>query len=88
VIHLRLTHTSEDRHDYFGIVHFDGSGYVKIKKPDKIIKWQTPECSTHPTFATAAGIMPDKTYDLYAIRLSDHRPLRITWDGGYIHAHL
>lgn len=88
VMQLRLTLSGEGRHDFFGIVSFDGSWYLKIDKPKGTEEWQTPEWSTHPNFATASGTNPDQTYDLYIIRLSDLAILRLTWEGGYGHAHL
>lgn len=88
VMHLRLTSTGEGRHDYFGIIDFYGRNYIRIDKPEETLEWQTPEWSTHHNFATASATRSDHTYDLYLIRLSDLEVLRLTWDGGYGHAHL
>jgi len=88
LMHLRLTFIGRGRHDYFGIVNFNGSGYVKFPMPEGTLEWQTPEWSTHPDFATASGTNPDGTYHVYLVRLSDLATLRLTRDGGYIHAHM
>ncbi len=87
-MHLRITLTGAGRHDFIGVTDFEGSDYVKIRKPDWTEEWQTPEWSTHGDFCTASGTNPDQTYDLYVVRLSDRAILRLTWDGGYGHAHL
>jgi hypothetical protein len=88
VMHLRLTLQGEGRHDYFGISDFRGKTYTRIDKPVETEEWQTPEWSTHPDFATASGTRSDNTYDLYLVRISDRETLRLSWQGGYGHAHL
>jgi hypothetical protein len=88
VMHLRLTEQGKGRHDFFGICHFDGSDYTSFLKPNKTQEWQTPEWSTNPNFATAVATRKDNTYDIYIIRISDNKYLRLTYNGGYGHVNL
>ncbi len=88
VMHLRLSECGEGRHDFFGVCNFDGSNYVSFQKPENTEEWQTPEWSTHPDFGTAVATRKDGTYDIYIVRLSDQKYLRLTKDGGYGHVHL
>jgi hypothetical protein len=75
-------------HSHFGICDFQGRWDLKIRCPDDVEEWQTPEWSTHPKFATASCMTRGTNYDLYLIRLSDYEMLRLTTSGGYVHGHL
>jgi hypothetical protein len=72
----------------FGICGPTGRWDLRIRCPKEVEEWQTPQWSTHPNFATASGLNPDKTYDLYIVRLSDYEKLRVTTGGDCLHAHM
>jgi hypothetical protein len=82
VMHLRMPH------GFFGIVDFDGTGYRKFLKPEGTVEWQTPQWSWHPDFTTVSALNQEGSWDVYIVRLFDDARLRLTWDGGYIHAHM
>jgi hypothetical protein len=79
---LRMPHTQ------FTVTDLDGSNEVSYVCPEGVEEWQTPEWSTRPNLATAAGMRPDGNYDIFLVRLSDHATLKLTLDGGYVHGHM
>jgi hypothetical protein len=75
-------------HDRISLMGWDGSGLTHYYIPEGSEEWQTPEWSTHPDFATGSVMNREMIYDIVLVSLRDKKYLKITNDGGYIHAHL
>lgn len=63
----------EGRHENLWIYNRNDRIVWQARRPDETmyVKWEKPEWSTHPDFATAVAIKATEDGDLYAVRIGD-----------------
>ncbi len=63
----------EEQHENFWIHNRDDKVVWQAKRPDTVqyYRWEKPEWSTHPEYATAIALRPDDDGDLYVVRIGD-----------------
>lgn len=63
----------EEQHENFWIHNRDDKVVWQAQRPDSATyyRWEKPEWSTHPEYATAIALRPDDDGDLYVVRIGD-----------------